>query len=58
MDSAMQLIGQLGFPIFVCLWFMWRDYKFLTSLQELLDGIKEEIGKMNLLIDALLKERL
>jgi hypothetical protein len=37
---------------------MWRDYKFLTSLQELLDGIKEEIGKMNLLIDALLKERL
>jgi hypothetical protein len=46
------LISQLGFPIFVCIWFMWRDYKFLTALQDVLGGVKEEIGKLNILIEA------
>lgn len=42
------LISQLGFPIVVCLWFMWRDYKFLTTLQA-------ELEKLNTLLEAVLK---
>ena len=54
MPNWVTLISQLGFPIFVCLWFMWRDYKFLTSLQELLTGVKEEIAKLNTVIETIL----
>ena len=54
MPNWVTLISQLGFPIFVCLWFMWRDYKFLTSLQDLLAGVKEEIAKLNTVIETIL----
>lgn len=50
-----QLISQLGFPIFVCIWFMWRDYKFLSSLQDVLGGLKIEIEKLNTLLEAVLR---
>lgn len=48
--SWIQLISQLGFPIFVCLWFMWRDYKFLVTLQT-------ELEKLNNLLRVVLKIR-
>jgi hypothetical protein len=43
-----KLVSQLGFPIFTCIWFMWRDYKFLSTLQE-------ELEKLNTLLEAALK---
>lgn len=48
--SWTQLISQFGFPIFVCLWFMWRDYKFLVTLQT-------ELEKLNNLLRVVLKIR-
>lgn len=49
-----QLISQLGFPIVVCLWFMWRDYKFLSTLAGVLTGIQLEVTKLNELLDRVL----
>jgi hypothetical protein len=49
------LITKFGFQTFVCIWFMWRDYKSLTSLQELLTGVKDEIGKLNMLLETVLR---
>jgi hypothetical protein len=54
MDSWVKLISQLGFPIMVCLWFMWRDYKFLMTLASVLGGIQTEITKLNELLDRVL----
>ena len=51
------LISQLGFPIVVCLWFMWRDYKFLSTLATVLTGIQLEITKLNELLDRVLTEK-
>lgn len=49
------LIQQLGFPIFVCLWFMWRDYKLLMHLASVLTGIQTEIVRLNELLDRVLE---
>ena len=57
MDDAVKVITQLGFPIFVCLWFMWRDYKVMTSIQRAVDDAKEEVGKLNLLLETILKTK-
>lgn len=53
-NNWVTLISQLGFPIFVCLWFMWRDYRFLSSMRDLFSGVKEELGKLNMVLEALL----
>jgi hypothetical protein len=55
-SSWVSLISQLGFPIVVCLWFMWRDYKFLTTLASVMTGIQIEITKLNELLDRVLSE--
>jgi len=39
LDTAIKLISQLGFPIAVCVWFMWRDAKFMSILSVRLDKI-------------------
>ena len=52
-----QLISQLGFPIVVCLWFMWRDYKFLSTLATVMTGIQVEITKLNELLDRVLTDK-
>jgi hypothetical protein len=36
LSSWPTIIAQLGFPIFVCIWFMWRDYKFLVYMNKTL----------------------
>ena len=46
--NIVQLIGQLGFPIAVCLWFMWRDYQFLSSLK---DSLAKIVGLIENVID-------
>ena len=33
-DQAMNLIGAYGFPIFVCLWFMFRTEKIIKANTE------------------------
>lgn len=48
-----QLISQLGFPIVVCLWFMWRDYKFLGALS----AHMERMEKMVDLLEQILEKR-
>ena len=37
--NIVKLISQLGFPIAVCIWFMWRDWKFLGELKDALSKI-------------------
>lgn len=45
MEDYVSLIGSLGFPIFVSLWFMLRTEKVIQSNTEALTMIKEEIKK-------------
>ncbi len=49
MDSPstwIDLITKLGFPVVVCVWFMWRDYKFMSALQG-------HMARMEKLVDML-----
>ena len=34
MDQAVTLLREFGFPIFVCLWFMWRMEKKIDAFME------------------------
>jgi hypothetical protein len=34
MDQAITLLREFGFPIFVCLWFMWRMEKKIDAFME------------------------
>ncbi len=38
-DTTVKVISQLGFPIAVCVWFMWRDAKFISILSQRLDKV-------------------
>ena len=38
-DTIMKVISNVGFPIAVCVWFAWRDQKFLTKLTDSLSKI-------------------
>ena len=38
-DDIVKLITQLGFPVAVCIWFMWRDSKFISTLSVKLDKV-------------------
>jgi len=43
METAIDLIGTLGFPIFVCLWFMLRTEKVINNNTAV---IKEVLRKL------------
>ena len=39
----LDVITRLGFPIVVCLWFMWRDYKFLGALTQHMERMEKMV---------------
>jgi hypothetical protein len=46
-DTIIQLINSVGFPIFVSVYLLFTTNKLLTENSKMLSELKEEIQKMN-----------
>lgn len=44
-DKVIELINNVGVPIAFCIYFAWRDMKFMQKLDSTLDVIKNYIAK-------------
>ena len=45
-DVVIKIISSLGFPIFVAIWLLIRDWKQTSKLTESLDSLKTVIQKL------------
>jgi len=43
LDAAVQIINQMGFPIFVVLWFMYRSEKIISANTEALTELSRVV---------------
>ena len=46
MIDFLPLIGTYGFPIFVCIWFMWRMEKFIQENTKVLNALCVSVNLM------------
>ena len=45
-EEAITLIAQYGFPIFMCLWFMFRTEKIIKANTEALLSLSDIVGDL------------
>ena len=48
MEEYFTLIGTYGFPIFMCLWFMFRTEKVIARNSEALEHLSDNIKQINI----------
>ena len=52
-ESIIHFISILGFPIFVAVWLMYRDWKLITGLLSVLNDLNHALDRLTIMLDAL-----
>ena len=53
-ETIIHFISVLGFPIFVAIWLMYRDWKVITGLLKTLTELNHALDRLTIMLDALI----
>lgn len=55
-ETIIHFVSVLGFPIFVAVWLMYRDWKVITGLLKTLNELTHALDRNTLMLDALIAQ--